>query len=75
MKSAEVEKTSALFTSGFRLAGIWIHVIISEKALQQIVDIGYTEALQQDGIHTILKYGIACYKKKCKVAMRVEKME
>ena len=35
-----------------------------EKALQQIIDIRYTEALEQEGIHTIIKYGIACYRKK-----------
>ncbi|WP_055200749.1 AAA family ATPase, partial [Blautia wexlerae] len=29
-----------------------------EKALQQIIDIRYTEALEQEGIHTIIKYGI-----------------
>ena len=44
-----------------------------EKALQQIVDIRYTEALEQEGIHTIIKYGIACYRKKCKVLMRIDK--
>lgn len=44
-----------------------------EKALQQIIDIRYTEALEQEGIHTIIKYGIACYRKKCKVLMRIEK--
>ena len=40
-----------------------------EKALQQIIDIRYTEALEQEGIHTIIKYGIACYKKECKVKL------
>ena len=44
-----------------------------EKALQQIIDIRYTEALEQEGIHTIIKYGIACYRKKCKVLMRIDK--
>ena len=43
-----------------------------KKALQQIVDIRYVEALEQEGIHTILKYGIACYKKKCKVMVQTE---
>ena len=43
-----------------------------EKALQQIIDVRYTESLEQDGIHKIIKYGIACYRKKCKVVMRVE---
>ena len=44
-----------------------------EKALQQIIDIRYTEALEQEGIHTIIKYGITCYRKKCKVLMRIDK--
>lgn len=44
-----------------------------EKALQQIIDIRYTEALEQEGIHTIIKYRIACYRKKCKVLMRIDK--
>ena len=44
-----------------------------QKALQQIIDIRYTEALEQEGIHTIIKYGIACYRKKCKVLMRIDK--
>ena len=43
-----------------------------EKALQQIIDVGYTESLEQEGIHKIIKYGIACYKKKCKVVMKIE---
>lgn len=44
-----------------------------EKALQQIIDIRYTESLEQEGIHTIIKYGIVCYRKKCKVLMRIDK--
>ena len=44
-----------------------------ERALQQIIDIRYTESLEQEGIHTIIKYGIACYRKKCKVLMRIDK--
>ena len=43
-----------------------------EKALKQIVDKRYTEELKQDGIHKILKYGIACYKKTCKVILKIE---
>ena len=43
-----------------------------ENALQQITDVGYTESLEQEGIHKIIKYGIACYKKKCKVEMKIE---
>lgn len=36
-------------------------------ALQQISDRNYEEALLDDGMQTIYKYGIACYKKRCKV--------
>ena len=42
-----------------------------ENALNQIVDRRYAEALEQEDIHTILKYGIACYKKKCRVVMAI----
>ena len=43
-----------------------------ENALQQITDVRYIEALEQEGIHKIIKYGVACYKKKCKVMMKIE---
>ena len=36
-------------------------------ALQQIEKTGYDERLRQDGLETILKYGIACNRKKCRV--------
>ena len=37
------------------------------RALQQIKDRNYEEALVDDGMETIYRYGIACYKKRCKV--------
>lgn len=37
------------------------------EALKQINDRNYEEALADDGMTTIRKYGIACYKKRCKV--------
>ena len=40
-----------------------------KEALQQIEKMGYEEKLRQDGLETILKYGIACNRKKCKVLM------
>ena len=43
-----------------------------EKALEQIIDKRYAESLEEDGIHKILKYGIACYRKTCKVVLKVE---
>lgn len=41
------------------------------EALKQIEDRQYAETLIEDGMQTILKYGIACYKKRCKVVMGV----
>ena len=38
-----------------------------KDALEQIEGIRYDEALYDEGITQILKYGIACYKKRCKV--------
>lgn len=43
-----------------------------EAALRQIIDKQYEEALRQAEIHRILKYGIACNRKKCKVALQTE---
>ena len=40
------------------------------KALQQIEDKKYTAALLDDGMTKIMKYGIACYKKRCKVMQK-----
>ena len=45
-----------------------------QRAMKQIIDTRYVEALKQEGVHTILKYGIACYKKTCKVALETERM-
>lgn len=40
---------------------------LCRKALTQIDDAGYAQALYEDGMHTVLQYGIACYRKECKV--------
>lgn len=37
------------------------------EALKQINDRNYEEMLMDDGMTTIRKYGIACYKKRCRV--------
>lgn len=37
-----------------------------QEALKQIEDNNYAETLIDDGMETIYKYGIACYKKRCK---------
>lgn len=38
-----------------------------QKALQQIKERNYDGVLADDGMRTIYRYGIACYKKRCKV--------
>ena len=44
-----------------------------EKALAQIDGKGYISELREEGYHTVYKYGIACFRKRCRVA--VEKRE
>ena len=39
------------------------------EALKQIEDKRYEEVLRDEGTEHILKYGIACYKKRCKVVL------
>ena len=39
----------------------------SDKALSQIRDKNYEQALIDDGMDTIIRYGVACYKKRCKI--------
>ena len=41
-----------------------------KKALEQIEEKSYEGRLQEDGMRTILKYGIACYKKDCRVVVK-----
>lgn len=40
------------------------------KALAQIEQTGYDTRLREDGMNTIIRYGIACHKKKCKVKVQ-----
>ena len=44
-----------------------------ERAIRQIKDRRYPEYLKNDGRHNMLFYGIAIYKKRCKVV--VEKLK
>lgn len=46
-----------------------------KKALKQIEQKRYGEELEEDGILHILKYGIAFYKKRCRVVFATEKLE
>lgn len=40
-----------------------------KEALKQIEDTRYEEELRDEGMERILKYGIVCYKKRCKVSI------
>lgn len=42
------------------------------KAMEQIEEGGYADALRQDGMRIIHKYGIACYKKGCRISYSKE---
>ena len=42
---------------------------VSERALKQVDDRKYEQELLENGVDKILKYGIACYKKQCKVKL------
>ena len=44
-----------------------------EKALKQIKEKHYDQKLEEEGYETILNYGIACYKKRCKVLLQEKK--
>ena len=40
-----------------------------EEALSQVEENGYEDDLVDEGVEHILKYGIACHKKRCKVRL------
>ena len=43
-----------------------------KRAIRQIDETGYSEALHQEDVKRILKYGIACRRKDCRVLWEVE---
>ena len=43
-----------------------------KKALQQIAEKKYAAELREEGCHTIYHYGIACFRKQCRVAVEKE---
>ena len=43
-----------------------------KKALRQVDETGYSEALHQEDVNKILKYGIACRRKDCRVILETE---
>lgn len=45
-----------------------------EEAMNQIESKRYAVQLSDDGMKTVLKYGIACYKKRCRVVLEKEEL-
>ena len=45
-----------------------------QKALEQVEQKQYAEYFYDEGIDHVLKYGIACYKKRCKVMLAKSKV-
>ena len=46
---------------------IWMQP--ASEALKQIEEKSYVDKLKQDGMRNFIKYGIACFKKDCKVVV------
>ena len=66
MKS--IERVKEILTEGlFAMSGCM--ETLDETALKQMIDKRYTEYFEQQGIKKILKYGIACRVKECKVML------
>lgn len=49
--------------------------VVCREAIAQIDKNRYAKELREEGCHSILKYGIACYKKRCQVTVVKEKVE
>lgn len=49
--------------------------VVCREGIAQIDKNRYAEELREEGCHSILKYGIACYKKRCQVTVVKEKVE
>ena len=48
---------------------ISIRDMAAAKALEQIEKKDYVDKLRQDGMRNFIRYGIACFKKDCKVVV------
>ena len=48
---------------------ISIRDMAAAKALEQIEEKDYVDRLRQDGMRNFIRYGIACFKKDCKVVV------
>ena len=63
----ETEDSEMGFIIEIKYAGDGNLLNACEKALKQVEETKYEETLLENGVEKILKYGIACYMKHCKV--------
>ena len=70
--SIEIEEQETGIVIELKYAGKGQLETKCQEALEQIEGKGYDAYLREEGMQTILKYGIACEKKECKVLVRKE---
>lgn len=71
MISMPLEKTGCIMEVKYAENGAFDAAC--REAMKQVEDTSYVEALKQEGIERIHKFGIACYKKSCRVIYCAEK--
>ena len=65
----ETENSETAILIEVKYAGDGNLDVACERALKQVEERKYDEELRENGVDKILKYGIACYRKRCKVKL------
>lgn len=68
----ETENSKTAILIEVKYAGDGNLDVACERALKQVEERKYDEELRENGVDKILKYGIACYMKRCKVKLAEE---
>ena len=68
----ETENSETAILIEVKYAGDGNLDVACERALKQVEERKYDEELSENGVDKILKYGIACYMKRCKVKLAEE---
>lgn len=68
----ETENSETAILIEVKYAGDGNLDVACERALKQVGERKYDEELRENGVDKILKYGIACYMKRCKVKLAEE---
>ena len=68
----ETENSETAILIEVKYAGDGNLDVACERALKQVEERKYDEELRENGVDKILKYGIACYMKRCKVKLTEE---